>query len=86
MNDSVEHKVIELVAKYSECPIEKITAETNLTDTGIESVGAAELIFDLEEHFDITIEDTDDMHNRFNLGTIADIVTLINQLQQSKEV
>ncbi len=81
MSESTEQKVIELVAKHSETDAAQISADTNLTDTGIESVGVAELIFDLEEHFDITIEDTDDIQNRFNLGTIADIVKLIEKLQ-----
>ncbi len=81
MSESTEQKVIELVAKHSETDVVQISADTNLTDTGIESVGVAELIFDLEEYFDITIEDTDDIQNRFNLGTIADIVKLIEKLR-----
>ncbi|WP_164513289.1 acyl carrier protein [Thiosocius teredinicola] len=81
MSESTEQKVIELVAKHSETDVAQISADTNLTDTGIESVGVAELIFDLEEYFDITIEDTDDIQNRFNLGTIADIVKLIEKLR-----
>ena len=84
MTNSVQEKIIELVAKYSECPIEDIKLNTKLLDTGIDSVGVAELIFEFEEYFDISIEDAEDIQNRFDLGTIEDVTQLVYKLKEQR--
>lgn len=77
MDREILSKVIKLVAKYADCSPAELSANTRLSETGIESIGVAELIFDLESEYDIHIEDTDEIQNRFNLGTIGDIVKMI---------
>jgi acyl carrier protein len=77
MDREILGKVIKLVAKYADCSPAELSANTRLSETGIESIGVAELIFDLESEYDIHIEDTDEIQNRFNLGTIGDIVKMI---------
>lgn len=77
MDKKILSNVIELVAKYADCSASALSADTLLSETGIESIGVAELIFDLESEYDIQIEDTNEIQDRFNLGTIGDIVKMI---------
>ncbi len=77
METAILNKVIQLVAKYADCSPTELSANTRLSETGIESIGVAELIFDLESEYDIHIEDTNEIQNRFDLGTIGDIVKMI---------
>lgn len=77
MDNKILSNVIELVAKYADCSPTELSADTLLSETGIESIGVAELIFDLESEYDIQIEDTNEIQDRFNLGTIGDIVKMI---------
>lgn len=84
MTDLVQEKIIEFVAKYSECPVEDITPTTKLLDTGIDSIGVAELIFEFEEYFDITIEDSEEIQNRFDLGTIEDVTQLVHKQKEQR--
>ncbi len=80
METEIKNTVIELISRYSDCPVSELTTDVALSDTGIESVGVAELIFDLEDRFDITIEDSDDIQSRFNLGTVQDVINLVSSL------
>ncbi|MFT7561629.1 MAG: acyl carrier protein [Flavobacteriales bacterium] len=81
MDNVVEQKVMELVSKYSDFPLDQLSSDVALSDTGIESIGVAELIFDLEDIFSISIEDTNDIQSRFDLGTIADLTGLVESLR-----
>lgn len=57
MNESIQQQVFEIIAKQAKIDVAAITPESTLKDLGIESLDAIELIFDIEEHFDITFPD-----------------------------
>jgi acyl carrier protein len=57
MNDSTQQQVFEIIAKQAKIDVATITPESTLKDLGVESLEAIELIFDIEEHFDITFPD-----------------------------
>jgi acyl carrier protein len=57
MNESTQQQVFEIIAKQAKIDVAAITPESTLKDLGIESLDAIELIFDIEEHFDITFPD-----------------------------
>jgi acyl carrier protein len=44
-----------IIAKQVEVPLDQLTAETRLADVGIESLDVIEIVFALEEKFDISI-------------------------------
>jgi acyl carrier protein len=59
-DQEIEQKVKELLAKKFDIDIGKITSESRLAqDLGVDSFGAVELMFELEEAFGLKIADSD---------------------------
>jgi acyl carrier protein len=59
-NQEIEQKVKELLSKKFDIEISKITSESRLAqDLGVDSFGAVELMFELEETFGLKIADSD---------------------------
>ena len=48
-------KVSQIIAKYLDIPIERVEADAKLEDLGLDSLGALELIFEIEEEFKILV-------------------------------
>ena len=55
MTGQTVERVRASVAKYLEIPLERVQPESNLAELGLDSLGALELIFELEEEFQITV-------------------------------
>ena len=77
----ITQQVIERVADYKEIPAEGITPETTIEELDMDSLDALNLIFELEEEFDLTIPDDD----AFEMKTIADIVKGVEGLVAEKK-
>ncbi len=78
--------VIEIIAKKKR--VEKPTVE--LTDRldalGLESLDAVEMIFDLEEKFDIEIPYNANTNNpRTEFGTVGEVVSAIEKIVANKK-
>jgi acyl carrier protein len=59
-NQEIEQKVKEILSKKLDIELDKITPETRLAeDLGLDSFGAVELMFELEEAFALKIPDSD---------------------------
>lgn len=69
----IEQKLIDIVRQEKNIPDEKLTPETQLADAGIDSLDALTILFAVEEHFKISIPDTDARAAR-TLGDISDAV------------
>jgi acyl carrier protein len=57
MSDTLEARVVALIAKKKKMAPERLTAETRLADIGIDSLDAMDLVFDFEDAFKINIPD-----------------------------
>lgn len=57
MTDSIQQPIFEIIAKQAKVDIATIKPESTLKDLGIASLDAIEMIFDIEEHFDINFPD-----------------------------
>lgn len=65
----------ELIAKDYALAPETLTPETLLSDLAIDSLAQIELIFNLEDHFEVT---ADNVPATFiNLGSVADFIDLL---------
>ena len=53
--EAVTDEVRQIIAKELKIPVEPLTADTKLQDLGVESLDLIEIIFALEERFDISI-------------------------------
>ena len=53
--ESITDEVRQIIARELKIPIERLTPETKLQELGVESLDLIEIIFALEEKFDINI-------------------------------
>jgi acyl carrier protein len=53
--DTITDLVRQIISKELKIPLERLTADTALQDLGVESLDVIEIIFALEEKFDISI-------------------------------
>ncbi len=56
MQGSVEERVIEIIAEQAVLDAKNVAPEYTLGQLGIDSLGLAEIIFGIEENFDIQID------------------------------
>ncbi len=77
----IANKVIEKFAEYKEVPAADISTETTIAELGMDSLDAMNLIFELEEEFDLSIPDED----VFEMKTVGEIVKGVEQLIAKKE-
>jgi acyl carrier protein len=84
MND-VARDVIAIIAKKKRVDKLNVELSDRLEDLGLESLDAVEMIFDLEEKFDIQIPYNANTNNpRTEFDTVADVVRAIENLISKK--
>ncbi|QAU23489.1 acyl carrier protein [Dyella sp. M7H15-1] len=73
---NTQQEVFEIISKQAKIDIDTIKPESTLKDLGVASLDAIEVIFDIEEHFNINLpnEDTD-----FEAGTVGHLVEAVNR-------
>lgn len=77
--------VIEILASHTKVKPEQITPTTSLQDLAIDSLGMVEVVFDLEERFDIQLPDSSSIAERFKtFGTPGDIIRAVEELVAQK--
>jgi acyl carrier protein len=57
MTATTQQQVFEIIASQAKVDLATIRPESTLKDLGVASLEAIEMIFDIEEHFDITFPD-----------------------------
>jgi len=83
MMTDVAADVIEIISKKVRVDRPKVELSDRLEDLGIESIDAVEMIFDLEEKFDIQIPYNAN-NPRTEFDTVGDVVRAIEGLVGSK--
>ncbi len=81
MSSEIAEKTIEVIANFKEIDKDTITLETKLKDLEMDSLDALNLVFELEEAFDIVIPD----EQAFETDSVSDMVTGIETLLANKE-
>src|SRR5262249_51356543 len=83
MMDDVATEVMAIIAKKLPVEGQKVALTDRLEDLGIDSFGAVEMIFDLEEKFDIQISyNSNDARPEFE--TVGDVVAAIQKIVNGK--
>jgi acyl carrier protein len=78
--------VIAIIAKKQRAGRDKVEVSDRLEDLGLESLDAVEMIFDLEEKFDIQIPYNANTNNpRTEFETVGDVVTAVQKLIDKKK-
>jgi acyl carrier protein len=82
MTDSTQQQIFDLIAKQAKIDVATIKPESTLKDLGIASLEAIELIFDIEEHFDITFPDQQGAN--FDTDTAQSLVDAVQKALDEK--
>jgi acyl carrier protein len=86
MSDSIDNEIFGILAKHTQLENEKITPDTRLDSIGVDSLLMVEIIFDLEEHFDISIPDPDFVGEQSQqFKTAADVVRNVKEVIQQQK-
>lgn len=59
MNASVQQQIFAIIADQAKLDDGVVRADSTLKDLGVASLDAIEIIFDIEEKFDVTLSDSD---------------------------
>jgi acyl carrier protein len=82
----VASDVIAIIAKKKRVDKPNVELTDRLEDLGLESLDAVEMIFDIEEKFDISIPYNANTNNpRTEFDTVGDVVTAIEKLVAEKK-
>lgn len=71
MSDELTQRVLKTIATSKRIPIEQMTIESELQQLGIDSMDAVEILFALENEFDISIPD-EEVRNVRNIRQMAE--------------
>ncbi len=71
---SVEQRVIAAIARSKRVDAAGIRPETTFEDLGMDSLDAIELLFEIEEEFDLTVED-EAVQGKENVGQVVEAVS-----------
>lgn len=79
---NVQQETFEIIAKQAKIEIDTIKPESTLKELGVASLDAIEVIFDMEEHFDVQLpnEDAD-----FDNGTVGQLVAAVERQIATKK-
>jgi acyl carrier protein len=79
--NKIDTKVMEILSKQIRKKPEHLAPETTLESLGIDSLGMVEIIFSLEDEFNISIPESKDIQQRFKgFATVADVITMVESL------
>jgi len=76
MNESVERQLYDIIAKQGGIDVATITPQSTLKDLGVDSLTAIETIFEIEEHFGVTLPDRDP---NFDTDSVQGLLTALQQ-------
>lgn len=82
MTASIQQQVFEIIAKQAKVDVATVTPESTLKDMGIASLEAIELIFDIEEQFDIHFPEQQGAN--FDSDTAQSLVDAVQQALNEK--
>ncbi len=82
MNSSVQEQIFVIVAEQAKLDMASIRPESTLKDLGVASLDAIEIIFEIEEKFDVTLSDADaDLKS----DTVQGLVTAVQRALDAKK-
>lgn len=80
MPEDLTARIIEIIAKTAHKPAESITANSTFEEIGVDSLDGIQVLFALEQEFDISIPD----EAAKEIRGIPDIVAGVQQLIEAK--
>ena len=82
----IEEKLQSIIKEYTEANFDQNLAAQNFDDLGIDSLSLVEIIFDIEETFDITIPQDNELESLGgSLNSYNDVLQLVTALVNTRE-
>ena len=81
MAETVAERVIRVFAEFKKLPPEEIKMSTSFEELGLDSLDGLNLIFELEEEFDLTVPDNQIQE----MKSVEQVVTGIEALLEAQE-
>ena len=78
---NVQETIFGIISKEAGIDIDKITAQSTLKDLDIQSLDAVQIIFELEDHFKITLPDRDP---NFDTESVQGLIDAVEKLVAEK--
>ena len=72
--DAIRDQVFAIIAKQAKIEVDTIRNDSTLKDLGVASLDAIEVIFDIEEHFDIHFPD---QGTNFDTDTVQHLIDAV---------
>jgi acyl carrier protein len=82
----IEKKLLEIISEINEDDDSELTPSTLISNINIDSLDVVSMIFDIEEYFEITIEDSDQINDRLSFGTISDLAGKILEKLSTRDI
>jgi acyl carrier protein len=82
MSESVQGRVLRVIATARQRPVESVTPDSTFDELGIDSLDRLNLLFDLEGEFDIQIDD-EQAKSVKNVREMIDGITLLVNAKQA---
>lgn len=80
-DDAIRDQIYAIVAKQTKLEVASLRSDATLRDLGVASLEAIELIFDIEEHFDITFPE---QGANFDTDTVQHLIDAVRGVLQAK--
>lgn len=82
MTETIEDRVIQIIADQAILDVSDISRDQTLEDLGIDSMGLVESIFAIEEAFDIQVpfNANDPKASEFDITSVATIIAAVQKL------
>jgi acyl carrier protein len=78
MAENVTEEVLDVIAETQRIPREKVTADARFEELGMDSMDAVNILFALEDKFDITIPDEQAKKIRSIRDVVDGVQALVN--------
>lgn len=78
---STEQAIFDIIAKTCSIDRDRITLDATLKDLDVHSLDAVQVLFEIEDRFDISVPDRDD---QYATGTVGDLVRGVDELLAAK--
>jgi acyl carrier protein len=81
-DDEIREKIFDIIAKVARIDRGTLTLETKLEDLKIESLDMVQILFGIEDAFDVYVPQDD---QSFKLATLKDVVDGVQRLVAAKQ-
>ena len=80
---SKEQIILDIIAKTCSIERDRITLESTLKDLDVHSLDAVQVLFEIEDRFDIKVPERED---QYSAGTVRELIAGVDQLVAAKTV